>query len=73
MYFMQLGGSTENLLILKNSIKFIVFTYFQMPSSLVKHISVKFFFYGRLYEMCRSIGSCNHGMAFHVAVCTFIH
>lgn len=31
VYFMQLGGSTEGLLILKNSIKLIVFTYFQMP------------------------------------------
>lgn len=31
VYFMQLRGSAEDLLILKNSIKFVGFIYFQMP------------------------------------------
>lgn len=31
VYFKQLGGSTEDLLILKNSIILIIFAYFEMP------------------------------------------
>lgn len=46
LYFMQLGGSKDQLILKKPMIvKFISFIYFSMPSSQVKHVFFLYAFY----------------------------